>query len=108
MEGLESSSMRRPSSHRLKGKSYFADMISVWRPVSPVEDWPLALCDGASMGYDDLIEVDLIRQDYIGSTMYAKYRRGYRWHYLESQTPDEVCLFKNFDSKDVRSQSKHI
>ena len=50
------------------------------------------------MGYDDLLEVDLIRKDYIGSTMYAKYRPGYKWYFLDRQRPDEVCLFKNFDS----------
>lgn len=32
--------------------------------------------------------------------MFAKYRPGYRWYYLENQRPDEVCLFKNFDSRE--------
>lgn len=63
-----------------------------------VQNWPLALCDGKSVTYDDLLEVDLIRKDYIGSTMYAKYRRGYKWYFLDRQQPAEVCLFKNFDS----------
>ncbi|KAL4900326.1 hypothetical protein BDW74DRAFT_162085 [Aspergillus multicolor] len=31
--------------------------------------------------------------------MYAKYRPGYSWFYLERQLPLEVCLFKNFDSR---------
>lgn len=85
------------------------DPRSVWRPLSPVENWPLALCDGSSMKYDDLLEVDLIRKDYIGSTMYAKYRDGFRWYYLENQKPEEVCFFKNFDScTDVRAQSEGL
>jgi len=46
---------------------------------------------------DELLSVDLIRRDY-GSTMYAKYKPGYKWYYLEKQKPSEVCLFKNFDS----------
>jgi hypothetical protein len=59
------------------------------------------------MGYHDLLEVDLVRRDYVGSTMYAKYRSGYKWYYLDKQRPDEVCFFKNFDSSElVRSQSK--
>ncbi|CCF31749.1 methyltransferase CmcJ [Colletotrichum higginsianum] len=73
---------------------------SAWRPLEQVENWPLAVCDGSSITYDDLIEVDLIRKDYIGSTMFAKFRPGYSWYYLESQRPDEVCLFKNFDSQE--------
>jgi len=57
------------------------------------------------MRYDDLLDVDLIRQDYVGSTMFAKYRQGYRWYFLQNQTPDEVCLFKNFDSsEEVKAQ----
>lgn len=63
-----------------------------------MEDWPLALCDGSTMPYDELLGVDLVRRDYIGSTMYAKYKPGYKWYYLEHQTASEVCLFKNFDS----------
>jgi hypothetical protein len=60
-----------------------AVLHSVWRPLSTVEDWPLALTDGSTMGYSDIIEVDLVRQGYIGSTMYAKWRPGYKWHYLD-------------------------
>lgn len=50
------------------------------------------------MSYSELLGVDLVRRDYIGSTMYAKYSPGYNWYYLENQTASEVCLFKNFDS----------
>lgn len=61
------------------------------------------------MHYEDLIEVDLIRKDYIGATMYAKYRPGYKWYYLDQQRPDEVCLFKNFDSDaEVKAPSKSL
>jgi len=81
----------------LKGR---IQLINVWRPLHIAKNWPLALCDGPSMDYDDLLEVDLVRRDYVGYTMYAKYRPGYKWCFLKDQTPDEVCLFKNFDSKD--------
>lgn len=81
----------------------------MWRPIRLVEDQPLALCDGTSISYDDLLEVDLIRSDYIGSTMYAKYRPGYKWYYLGQQRSDEVCLFKNFDSSDeVQAKSESL
>jgi hypothetical protein len=86
------------------------NVISVWRPLyHVVKDWPLIVCDGSSVTYKDMLEVDLIRRDYIGSTMFAKYRPGYRWYYLAAQQPHEVCLFKNFDSAtSVKAQSKAL
>lgn len=50
---------------------------------------------------DDLLETDLVSRDYVGSTMFAKYRSGYRWYYLSNQRPEEVCLIKNFDSDET-------
>jgi hypothetical protein len=61
------------------------------------------------MNYDDLLEVDLIRKEYIGATMYSKFRPGYKWYYLDKQTPKEACLFKNFDSDaSVKAPSKLV
>ncbi|KAE8136797.1 hypothetical protein BDV38DRAFT_283735 [Aspergillus pseudotamarii] len=81
-------------------------VINLWRPLDVVKNWPLALGDGRTMGLSDLVAVDLVRKDYVGETMYQKYRPGFRWYYLHHQTPDEICLFKNFDSeKDVESTS---
>ena len=72
--------------------------FSVWRPLFTVQDRPLALCDGRTMKYSDLVETDLVRVNYVGSTMFGKYREGFDWYFLDQQTRDEVCLFKNFDS----------
>ncbi|KAL2175486.1 uncharacterized protein P884DRAFT_206109 [Thermothelomyces heterothallicus CBS 202.75] len=83
-------------------------IINLWRPTETVENWPLALCDGASMTRDDLLETDLVRRDYVGSTMFAKYRPGYSWYYLSNQRPEEVCLIKNFDSDEtVKAQCEY-
>ncbi|KAK0735994.1 hypothetical protein B0T21DRAFT_311062 [Apiosordaria backusii] len=74
-------------------------VINLWRPLNKVQDWPLAVANGSKFSYQDLIEVDLIRRDYIGSTMYAKWKEGgHEWYYLRDQEPNEICLFKNFDS----------
>lgn len=92
-----------------EGSLILSDHNSAWRPISVVENWPLALCDGSSIHYEDLLEVDLIRKEYIGATMYAKYRPGYKWYYVEQQTADEVCLFKNFDSDgSVKAPSRFL
>jgi hypothetical protein len=75
---------------------------SIWRPLyHPVEDWPLAVCDGSTISYDDLLETDVVREDFethVGSNMFALYRQECRWHYLSKQRPDEVWIFKQFDS----------
>ncbi|KAI1074906.1 hypothetical protein F5B20DRAFT_585740 [Whalleya microplaca] len=75
-------------------------IINVWRPLEKVRDWPLALCDGRTVDHSDLVECDHIRRRYIGSTMYLLESPRHRWYYLSNQTPDEVIIFKNFDSSE--------
>lgn len=73
--------------------------ISVWRPLKhPVQDWPLAFCDGSSIKLDDLIETDHLRRGYAGANMNLRYRKGQRWYYLSKQRREEIAIFKNFDS----------
>lgn len=62
-------------------------------------DWPLAVNDGSTVNVDDLVETDTIRRSFIGSNLYAKYRDTQKWYYLKRQQPDEVLIFKQFDSK---------
>lgn len=75
---------------------------SVWRPLRhSVEDWPLTLCDGRTITYDDLLATDVVREDfqeYVGSNMFALYTERSRWHYISKQKPDEVWMFKQYDS----------
>jgi hypothetical protein len=72
---------------------------SVWRPlIDAVEDWPLALCDGATVDPSDLVEADHIRRHYMGSTLYLKRNASHRFYYMSKQSKDDVVIFKNFDS----------
>ncbi|KAF2022376.1 hypothetical protein BU24DRAFT_471539 [Aaosphaeria arxii CBS 175.79] len=76
-------------------------IINVWRPVlHPVQDWPLAICDGTTVSKSDFLDVDQVRKDYVGSSMFMMKNDSMRWHYLSNQRPDEVLLFKQFDSLD--------
>lgn len=73
---------------------------SVWKPLSnPVDEWPLAVCDGTTVSPEDLIETDSIRQRNVSTHYYARYDPGQRWYFLDRQTPDEALVFKHFDSK---------
>ncbi|KAF2105157.1 hypothetical protein BDV96DRAFT_509883 [Lophiotrema nucula] len=75
-------------------------LINVWRPIHhSVGDCPLAFCDGSSVDADDLIAIDHVTRDHVGETFNLVFREKYRWYYLSDQRPDEVVLFKMFDSK---------
>jgi hypothetical protein len=75
---------------------------SVWRPLHHVvEDWPLTVCDGSTVSYDDLLATDIVREDFeehVGSNMFALYREKCQWYYLSRQKPNEAWIFKQFDS----------
>ncbi|PSS22369.1 hypothetical protein M430DRAFT_137540 [Amorphotheca resinae ATCC 22711] len=78
-------------------------IINVWRPLQhAVEDWPLAVCDGSTVDDNDLLETDIVRRDFrehVGANMFALHRERYRWYYLSRQQPDEVLIFKQFDTE---------
>jgi hypothetical protein len=71
----------------------------VWKPLDhPVEDAPLALCDGSSFDTADLVLCDHVTGQEHRETTYMRRRSQHRWYYLSNQRPEEVVLFKNFDS----------
>jgi len=75
-------------------------IINVWRPIAnPVAHEPLALADYRSVDPEnDLVSIRIILPDREGSMFDVKYNPGHRWYYLSDQTPDEVILFKSFES----------
>lgn len=44
--------------------------------------------------------VDHVRKSYVGESLYPLAYPGYRWHYLNRQTKDEVLMFKTYDSSE--------
>jgi hypothetical protein len=76
-------------------------IINVWRPlVDPVEDFPLALCDTRSLETSDLVDTERRAPNHIGEIQLALHRDEQRWFYFPQMRPDEVILFKTFDSID--------
>ncbi|RWA11196.1 hypothetical protein EKO27_g3895 [Xylaria grammica] len=74
--------------------------INVWKPLcNPVEEWPLAVCDGTTVKPDDLVETDSVRQGSVSTNYYVKYAPEQMWYYLKHQSPEEVLIFKHFDSE---------
>ena len=77
-----------------------SDLSSVWRPLhNLIEDCPLAVCDASTVLESDLVEADRVASDFVFELYYVKHNRGQKWHWLSSQTPDEVLVTVQFDSE---------
>ncbi|KAK6428638.1 hypothetical protein LTR95_015215 [Oleoguttula sp. CCFEE 5521] len=77
-------------------------LINLWRPIKhPVFDCGLAVASGASLRAGDVKECERRRADtgaYWDTMGVVQYRSGLEWYYLSNHSPDDVILFKNFDS----------
>jgi len=84
-------------------------LMNVWRPITPVYKTPLALCDASTVIKEDLngSEVrgglmDPERPSLFGYNL--SYSPRHRWFYAPLMQPDEVLVFKLFDSDPGRVQ----
>jgi len=74
-------------------------IISAWRPIrGPLHDAPLALCDASSLQSDDLIAADIVYRDRVGEAYDVTHNPRHRWFYISGMRPNEVLLFKGYDS----------
>ncbi|HME38378.1 MAG TPA: CmcJ/NvfI family oxidoreductase [Steroidobacteraceae bacterium] len=93
---------------------------SLWRPFSkPPQDWPLALCDGTSVGDGegvanvmvrvaelpdpDNIPADCANEDQLPAASVFHFNPAHRWWYFPDMTRDEVLLVKFHDSDHSRA-----
>lgn len=78
--------------------------IQTWRAISPgPQDSSLCVCDGSSVPPQDAIVVDTILgpPDVPGTRFpfrICKHRSSHEWFYLSDMEPDDVLLFKGYDS----------
>ncbi|PYH43905.1 uncharacterized protein BP01DRAFT_322230 [Aspergillus saccharolyticus JOP 1030-1] len=78
-------------------------LINLWRPITgPVEDQPIAVCDGRSVDSSKLIETDMTQGEYTGTMLYPQYEPNgsCQWYYMSSQEAEDVLLFKGFDTNE--------
>ncbi len=82
-------------------------IINVWRSITdtPVTVHPLALCDGRSVGPQDLVVFEIHYQDRIGENYFAKHTPAHRWYYYPKMTREEALLIKQWDSAGVLARS---
>jgi len=84
-------------------------LMNLWRPIKPVHRTPLALCDASSVVAGDLngSEIrgglnDPNRPSLFGFNL--AYNPRHRWYYAPRMQPEEVLVFKLFDSDRDRVQ----
>lgn len=76
-------------------------IVNVWRPLfGPVQDVPLAVCDGRSIEERDLIAIDLLYRDRVGENFSFAHNPGHRWYYVPNMQADEALLLKCYDSSE--------
>lgn len=76
-------------------------IVNLWRPLTdPVEDYPLALVDARSLSEDQLVDTERRAPNHVGEIQLALHDPSQRWFYYSSMRPDEVLLFRTFDSID--------
>lgn len=77
-------------------------IIHAWRALSsPPQDFPLACSDAGTILDTDLIVTDYDRNGPMWhKTCQLCFNPGIRWYYFPEMTPDELILFKGYDSED--------
>jgi hypothetical protein len=76
-----------------------------------VEDHPIAVRDGQSLDASKLLATDMIRGAYTGTMLYSLFEPDgskYNWYYMSRQEPEDVLLFKGFDSAEGRVKCKWL
>ncbi len=74
-------------------------IIQAWRPTAgPVLRDPLAICDARSLAPSDLIAAERRHADRVGEIYHVASNPAQRWYYFPEMTPDEVMIFKCYDS----------
>ena len=75
-------------------------IINIWRPlIDPVQSWPLALCDARSVDDSDMVDAERRAPNHTGEISLATHNAKHRWFYFSDMNPNEVLIFKTFDSK---------
>ena len=81
-------------------------IVQVWRPIRhPVETFPLAICDAASLKFDDMVIAERRYPHRVGQTYAVTYNPAHQWYWLPRMRRDEALVFKVYDSaKDGRAR----
>jgi hypothetical protein len=74
-------------------------IVNFWRPIDgPVLNTPLAICDGRTIEFNDLLPSDLVYRDWVGETYSVAFNPRHRWYWYPQQATTEATLLKIYDS----------
>jgi hypothetical protein len=90
---------RRVTGDATVNERYRILQLNVWRPFKgTVFSAPLAVADASTIRFEDLVACDLIYPDRIGEIYEVRPHEAQLWYYFPYMTPDEVLVFKGYDS----------
>jgi hypothetical protein len=93
-----------PEEAEARLKKRFA-IVNVWRPiVGPLQQFPLALGDAASLHEEDILATDLIYPDRVGEIYSIAHNPAQRWFYFPEMSRDDAVLIKTYDSDPARAR----
>ncbi len=77
-------------------------LFNVWRPLATVESAPFTLCDASTVRREDLFPSEIVGglggMDFSLWGFNLAYRPDHRWCWLPYQQPEEMMVFKLFDT----------
>ena len=74
-------------------------IVQTWRPIRhPVQSEPLAICDGRTIPNRGFVPIQRRYSHRTAETYHISYHPDHLWYYFPDMTPDEVIVFKVFDS----------
>ena len=91
---------KEEADHLLQGRYM---LINVWRPILAVESAPFALCDASTVHRKDLFTSEVVGGlgDYKRRSLWGfnlAFTPDHKWYWAPDMQPDEVFVFKLFDS----------
>ena len=83
-------------------------VFSTWRPLhAPLDDWPLAICDGSSVNFDaDTTTADIVYPNWVTENVQVYFHEAQRWYWLPKQMPTEVLVFTSAQSNHNKLEGK--
>lgn len=79
-------------------------ILGFWRPIIyPVFDSPLAVCDARTVAPELLVPTDIVYPHRSGEIFLATFSEAHRWYYYPEMDPNEVLIFKHYDSRTDQS-----
>lgn len=72
---------------------------NVWKPLRPVEELPLTLCDPTTVNDGDMMVTKLRYRDRTGEVYSTRYSDSHRWYYFPHMQPTHCLMFKTYESE---------